>query len=98
VFSNTAATKSSNVCVLKCCALMPSSAEGVCVQEIQLNNEHIFWSFTVDKLQFEPPLRKETEAHSEMVTVIFLINTSMYFGLKSIHLKCRETLIYKKAV
>lgn len=29
------------------------------------------FSFTVDKLQFEPPLRKETEAHSEMVIVVF---------------------------
>lgn len=28
---------------------------------------NIFSSFIVDKLQFEPPLRKETEAHSEMV-------------------------------
>lgn len=26
-------------------------------------------SLTVDKLQFEPPLRKETEAHSEMVII-----------------------------
>uniref|UniRef100_A0A4W6FMH2 non-specific serine/threonine protein kinase n=1 Tax=Lates calcarifer TaxID=8187 RepID=A0A4W6FMH2_LATCA len=33
--------------------------------------EHIFLSFTVDKLQFEPPLRKETEAHSEMVIMTF---------------------------
>uniref|UniRef100_A0A8C5E1H8 non-specific serine/threonine protein kinase n=1 Tax=Gouania willdenowi TaxID=441366 RepID=A0A8C5E1H8_GOUWI len=28
-----------------------------------------FLHFTVDKLQFEPPLRKETEAHSEMVKI-----------------------------
>uniref|UniRef100_A0A8C4P015 Mitogen-activated protein kinase kinase kinase kinase n=1 Tax=Dicentrarchus labrax TaxID=13489 RepID=A0A8C4P015_DICLA len=27
---------------------------------------YTFFSFAVDKLQFEPPLRKETEAHSEM--------------------------------
>uniref|UniRef100_A0A672ZTL1 Mitogen-activated protein kinase kinase kinase kinase n=1 Tax=Sphaeramia orbicularis TaxID=375764 RepID=A0A672ZTL1_9TELE len=30
-----------------------------------------YLSFTVDKLQFEPPLRKETEAHSEMVIILF---------------------------
>uniref|UniRef100_A0A8C9YSL3 Mitogen-activated protein kinase kinase kinase kinase n=1 Tax=Sander lucioperca TaxID=283035 RepID=A0A8C9YSL3_SANLU len=29
-----------------------------------------------DSLQFEPPLRKETEAHSEMVTIIFLLNNT----------------------
>uniref|UniRef100_A0A4W6FMB3 Mitogen-activated protein kinase kinase kinase kinase n=1 Tax=Lates calcarifer TaxID=8187 RepID=A0A4W6FMB3_LATCA len=33
---------------------------------VRKKTEHIFLSFTVDKLQFEPPLRKETEAHSEM--------------------------------
>lgn len=33
----------------------------------------ILFSFTVDKLQFEPPLRKETEAHSEMVMIKSLI-------------------------
>uniref|UniRef100_A0A7N6B9T2 Mitogen-activated protein kinase kinase kinase kinase n=1 Tax=Anabas testudineus TaxID=64144 RepID=A0A7N6B9T2_ANATE len=40
--------------------------------------EVLFFPFTVDKLQFEPPLRKETEAHSEMVIVTFnKINTSI---------------------
>uniref|UniRef100_A0A671X3I4 Mitogen-activated protein kinase kinase kinase kinase n=1 Tax=Sparus aurata TaxID=8175 RepID=A0A671X3I4_SPAAU len=43
---------------LECWALMPSSLNKI-------------FSFTVDKLQFEPPLRKETEAHSEMVIVVF---------------------------
>uniref|UniRef100_A0A8D3CSC8 non-specific serine/threonine protein kinase n=1 Tax=Scophthalmus maximus TaxID=52904 RepID=A0A8D3CSC8_SCOMX len=39
-----------------------------------------FFSFTVDKLQFEPPLWKETEAHSKMVIITFtLINTSNGF-------------------
>uniref|UniRef100_A0AAQ5YCY1 Mitogen-activated protein kinase kinase kinase kinase n=1 Tax=Amphiprion ocellaris TaxID=80972 RepID=A0AAQ5YCY1_AMPOC len=36
-----------------------------CVQGKQQNETQCL-SFTVDKLQFEPPLRKETEAHSEM--------------------------------
>lgn len=56
------------LCVLKCWAVMPSSAKGVCKKE--KTNKLIFFPFTVDKLQFEPPLRKETEAHSEMVIVI----------------------------
>lgn len=38
--------------------------------------------FTVDKLQFEPPLRKETEARDEMVTVT----------LKHFHVKIGENL------
>lgn len=42
------------------------------VQDIGKTN---FFSslFPVDKLQFEPPLRKETEAHSEMVIIKSLI-------------------------
>lgn len=56
------------LCVLKSWALMPSSAQGVC-KMIEMFNKIL--SFTVDKLQFEPPLRKETEAHSEMVIVVF---------------------------
>uniref|UniRef100_A0A7N8YDS9 Mitogen-activated protein kinase kinase kinase kinase n=1 Tax=Mastacembelus armatus TaxID=205130 RepID=A0A7N8YDS9_9TELE len=47
-------------------------------------------SFAVDQLQFEPPLRKETEAHSEMVITIFslirstsyLVETRAKFGSK----------------
>uniref|UniRef100_A0A667ZZW3 Mitogen-activated protein kinase kinase kinase kinase n=1 Tax=Myripristis murdjan TaxID=586833 RepID=A0A667ZZW3_9TELE len=41
-----------------------------CMPEQNINRA-LFLSFTVDKVQFEPPLRKETEAHSEMV-IIFL--------------------------
>uniref|UniRef100_A0A668AKE2 Mitogen-activated protein kinase kinase kinase kinase n=1 Tax=Myripristis murdjan TaxID=586833 RepID=A0A668AKE2_9TELE len=39
--------------------------------EVMSDSVTLFLSFTVDKVQFEPPLRKETEAHSEMV-IIFL--------------------------
>uniref|UniRef100_A0A672ZSV4 Mitogen-activated protein kinase kinase kinase kinase n=1 Tax=Sphaeramia orbicularis TaxID=375764 RepID=A0A672ZSV4_9TELE len=40
-----------------------------------------YLSFTVDKLQFEPPLRKETEAHSEMVIILFSLISSEEIGL-----------------
>lgn len=65
------------LCVLKCWALMPSSAKDVCKGKTN-QTEIFFLYFTVDKLQFEPPLRKETEAHSEMVIIMFsLINTNI---------------------
>lgn len=52
--------------VYLCWALMPSSGKGTFKRN---SNWTTVLSFTVDKLQFEPPLRKETEAHSEMVII-----------------------------
>lgn len=53
---------------LKSWPLMPSSAKGATQDAKKQKTETDSVSVTVDKLQFEPPLRKETEAHSEMVT------------------------------
>lgn len=55
-------------------ALMPSSAKGACKMEGCKKKKNLTMTLfpsTVDKLQFEPPLRKETEAHSEMVMRTF---------------------------
>uniref|UniRef100_A0A8C6UD12 non-specific serine/threonine protein kinase n=1 Tax=Neogobius melanostomus TaxID=47308 RepID=A0A8C6UD12_9GOBI len=42
----------------------------------------VIFSFAVDKLEFQPPIRKETEAHSEMVNLfiyIILLRQQMHF-------------------
>uniref|UniRef100_A0A7N8X7L0 Mitogen-activated protein kinase kinase kinase kinase n=1 Tax=Mastacembelus armatus TaxID=205130 RepID=A0A7N8X7L0_9TELE len=50
-----------------------------------------------DQLQFEPPLRKETEAHSEMVITIFsLIRSTSYLSSEELGLNDERSLTVRR--